>query len=606
MPLDIDVTPGTVLTPPLDTAQLQRLGLPVVGLSGRAADSQLPDYYADRALAGASMHVWVAVRTDGRDGQGTELDPRDGSTAVKFDAIMRDVPEYTAVHLMPGTYQTYGDWQGRNIAGTDGWSMKRGVRVIGTGRKLTVVQLLRITGISGVKVGAISNAHNATTSHDMEVHQLTVDLGHASLSDNSMGPEAVLLLGSRCHINAVEVINCGNYGSQEVFPLFLGPEDDVSDVEQCTIQDCWCSGDSMGSGGTRQITYMMITAGGATSPFTSHGHVRGGLIARCQVLGNHTTGANTQAFGMTNQFDSQVLDCYASNVVSGYYQDSRDLRNFAVKRNQFFNVDRSIDFANAWQANQTFDGIEISSNMIRARPQYGDGNWPNSGIRFWRGATPVNPTRNVRIRHNDIGLASAETDATTITAGLLLNQPGQFSDVTIEGNTIRTPNLARRILIDQNTTGVRCFNNRDAAGNYVEARHSSYPESAVTTLPLTRIDEYTGRRVAVAEAIATRAETVLEQVESTFSTGIIVPGAVFVVAADTALTLPDTANTLHLTAGTAAPHTPASVSNVRPGALYTFINASGQDYILGGITIADGEIGLVIGKTATSVRGVLV
>src|SRR5258708_9277291 len=38
------------------------------------------------------MNVWIAVRTDGVAGTGTQNDPYDGSTQGKFDALMNAMP----------------------------------------------------------------------------------------------------------------------------------------------------------------------------------------------------------------------------------------------------------------------------------------------------------------------------------------------------------------------------------------------------------------------------------------------------------------------------------------------------------------------------------
>src|SRR5437868_537895 len=64
--------------------------------------------------------VWISFRTDGQAGSGTAIDPFDGSTAAKFDAVMRslavedgnhDIAPVT-VHIGPGTFLTYGQLNG--------------------------------------------------------------------------------------------------------------------------------------------------------------------------------------------------------------------------------------------------------------------------------------------------------------------------------------------------------------------------------------------------------------------------------------------------------------------------------------------------------------
>jgi hypothetical protein len=77
------------------------------------------------------MNVWVAARTDGVPGTGTHSDPYDGSTSIKFDALMNQIaalakatpPTYTCVHVAPGTFQTYG--YADAVGGS--WQAKKGM-----------------------------------------------------------------------------------------------------------------------------------------------------------------------------------------------------------------------------------------------------------------------------------------------------------------------------------------------------------------------------------------------------------------------------------------------------------------------------------------------
>src|SRR6202043_1556414 len=57
-----------------------------------------------------AQNVWIAIRTDGAHGSGTQADPYNGSTPAKFDALMSNlqwVPS-PAIHLVgPGPFRTY-------------------------------------------------------------------------------------------------------------------------------------------------------------------------------------------------------------------------------------------------------------------------------------------------------------------------------------------------------------------------------------------------------------------------------------------------------------------------------------------------------------------
>lgn len=54
------------------------------------------------------INVWIAYRTDGVAGTGTQNDPYDGSTATKFDGLMSGFATNTFVNLGPGTFETAG------------------------------------------------------------------------------------------------------------------------------------------------------------------------------------------------------------------------------------------------------------------------------------------------------------------------------------------------------------------------------------------------------------------------------------------------------------------------------------------------------------------
>src|SRR5436309_13493066 len=52
------------------------------------------------------MNVWIAVRTDGVAGSGTQNDPYDGSTQAKFDALMNALPMAVSSITRSGTTAT--------------------------------------------------------------------------------------------------------------------------------------------------------------------------------------------------------------------------------------------------------------------------------------------------------------------------------------------------------------------------------------------------------------------------------------------------------------------------------------------------------------------
>ena len=82
-------------------------------------------------------NVWIAYRTDGVAGTGTQNDPYDGSTATKLETLLNSFSVNTRVHLGPGMFQTNGYADG--VGG--GWQPKAGMKIVGSGVELATLQL---------------------------------------------------------------------------------------------------------------------------------------------------------------------------------------------------------------------------------------------------------------------------------------------------------------------------------------------------------------------------------------------------------------------------------------------------------------------------------
>src|SRR6266849_6100399 len=86
------------------------------------------------------MNVWIAYRTDGVAGTGTQNDPYDGSTSTKLDTILNNVAANNRIHLGPGTFQINGFQDGA----TSGW-LKSGMKIVGSGIDVTTLQMVGAT-----------------------------------------------------------------------------------------------------------------------------------------------------------------------------------------------------------------------------------------------------------------------------------------------------------------------------------------------------------------------------------------------------------------------------------------------------------------------------
>jgi len=85
------------------------------------------------------INVWVAFRTDGQKGCGTQADPYNGSNAGLFDEIMSELPDSppVRVHLGSGEFLTKGFAD--DVIG--GWEPKPGLKLVGSGIDVTTLKL---------------------------------------------------------------------------------------------------------------------------------------------------------------------------------------------------------------------------------------------------------------------------------------------------------------------------------------------------------------------------------------------------------------------------------------------------------------------------------
>jgi hypothetical protein len=246
----------------------------------------------------SAREVWVAVRTDGQAGSGTESDPYDGSTMDKFDAMMGDnskTPPYTIIHLGPGTFRT---------AITKTWAVKSGWVLEGAGMDNTTVQMGgNASGIHG-GVSCLTSDPNSTTD-DVVIRDLTCDANWAEISataDTGAGGEknikvgAVTISGSNTLIERVRSIN--SYGSlanlQEEFAITLT-----------------ASRNGNGTGNVIQFCRAELPQGNYSSPFGLFGWPPY-LIANSSVVSSTAVGVNN---GLNTGFNSggvnlaDVKDC---------------------------------------------------------------------------------------------------------------------------------------------------------------------------------------------------------------------------------------------------------------------------------------------------------
>ncbi len=150
---------------------------------------------------------WIASQSYGSN-LGTPANPFDGSTADKFDALMRSFPADTRIRLLDGTFETTGS---RNFNEDRGWFLKDGCHIVGNGPERTTLKH------TSYPSAAIGNSHATvqmeyTAKGNATVSDLTIDENWQGLDQNYC-TYAVHLYGDNCTIRNVWAKN--GFGSRE-------------------------------------------------------------------------------------------------------------------------------------------------------------------------------------------------------------------------------------------------------------------------------------------------------------------------------------------------------------------------------------------------------
>jgi hypothetical protein len=187
------------------------------------------------------IDVWVAWRTDGVAGSGTQQDPYDGSTLTKFDTLMNALPANTCVHLgetvSPNVFQTAGYYD--DLSGT-GWQAKSGMRIVGSGIDVTTLKL--VSAATTQRAYAIAHAITSSTVDFFEVCDLTIDCNFVPSQGTSWTAGAVRIMGNHSRVVRVKVKNWGNKATGTpgfVIAMLTGdPASGVIGVSNCGIEEC--------------------------------------------------------------------------------------------------------------------------------------------------------------------------------------------------------------------------------------------------------------------------------------------------------------------------------------------------------------------------------
>jgi hypothetical protein len=329
-------TPTPTATPtPTPTPTITPSPSPIPSPSPAATPTPVPV-----PLSSPTQQVWIAMRTDGLPGSGTESDPYDGSTQPKFDALMSQFAPNTAIHLGPGTFQTHGgmSWQVR-----DGW------QILGAGIDTTTLVQTAIQDAQFQVIGGLGN--------NVVVSGLTVDCNYIALSQTIYGTNKAIgaVSAASGYINNVRVIHAG--GQHETFTLGFcqygvgsTPPTSVL-IENCVVED----------NGPYVTAIWAHDSQGATNRDPPGGGQA--TIRNCTVVGNGDRtdgGVGIQI----NGYQSGIIDhCTVSGSTYAVYRDTLRQTNLWITNSNITGVVNAIGLCGSMTMTQ---GVTISGNTLAA------------------------------------------------------------------------------------------------------------------------------------------------------------------------------------------------------------------------------------------------
>ncbi len=383
-----------------------------------------------------SNEFWISTNATGNTypNGGTLDSPLDGSTQTKFDQNMASLPASSMIHILPGTYQTFGDEE---------WLVKTEQKIVGSGIDVTIIQLatnapeegdgtyvIASRGLLNAGVDPVTNA---------VVSDLTVDCNWTSANGN-ITRNGVGLDGTQNSVRRVKVehTSYGTNYSSEAWGIAIdntGLPDSIGNlIEDCEVDPI----SSADGGGMSSLSF----DGGGTNPVS-------GIIKDNKVYG--------PGLSINGSWDYNMI--IEGNYVDGgnaaVYGDTGGCTNMLITHNIFKNCMYGVFYGGYGDRNNItidFNSFQITSSAT-----------PTCVFNLWPGGLP-NPATNIVIFGNTISIYGPSPTATIVFAGQTNVASLIFADNTID------PTIAS----NQATTSyyspginVHMYNNYDLYGNYI-------------------------------------------------------------------------------------------------------------------------------------------
>jgi hypothetical protein len=381
---------------------------------------------ADQPATGvvAGGEVWISAQAH-NGGTGTSSNPYDGSTQIKFDAVIagfQNTPNVT-IHLGAGTFRS-------DVSPSTRWQVQPGWIIDGAGMYLTTCQMMgNLTGKHWDQEFFKSSFNGSTDN--VAIRDLTVDCNWSELSltaDFGAGGEqwgaihAISLMGSNNLIERVRQIN--SHGSW------------ANSCEPFGIQlSAPATGDATGN----IIRYCRaeLPQGNYGAAFALQGWVSGSMthfMTNSSVYGNYVAGQNTgTAIGFTTGGvnaafikNCQIHDNTFTDCQSIYYQDTGSIDGLQILNNKLVRGWLGIGLVASADPTWTKNNVTIAGNSLNIQNRTAPYGSAGYGIQ-----TSGSTSSNVSITGNYISFTptgQGYKQFLTISAGTLVNS-------TISNNT---------------------------------------------------------------------------------------------------------------------------------------------------------------------------
>jgi hypothetical protein len=399
---------------------------------------------APPAATRRSHDIYLAIRTDGRAGDGTLRNPFDASTPERFTALLRSYqPNYTFHYLSsarasPAVFRTYGWYSGRKkTAGA-------GCKHLGAGMDQTIIQLVGASNgpNDGVIFGSDGSGDlSAIRADGFELHDMTLDCNATAQPKWKNTPGAsvtgVFTLGSNILIDHVHVKNFGTkHSGTECFPIFVLAQDLPGTFANNVVQYCYVDSPATGNLGTCTA----IAVGGSAN---KNRPVLLNNVARYNVV--DFTGSD---FEIKNGPYAQVVEGnYVKGCTAGLYSEPAGVAHPVIFRNNVIDSCH-LAFQGAAHVGSVMQGLLIEGNKF-----------VDSGGGELRSDDSANHYMDVVIKNNSF----IKSDGTLSSSGHALFVRSS-NKVTIENNLMDnsyTPS------IDVTATNATVSENRTATGTLV-------------------------------------------------------------------------------------------------------------------------------------------